>query len=57
VIYRPESERTSHYFRAAFARQFDAVLHIDETRALEPLERSAGWDGGGDAAETWPFGI
>ena len=39
VIYRPDSERLSHYFQARLADQFDAVLHIDETHALEPLER------------------
>src|ERR687891_1019426 len=38
VIYRPETERLSHYFRARLPDQFDAVLHIDETSALEPLE-------------------
>src|SRR2546423_2017446 len=32
VIYRPESERMSHYFLARMADQFDAVLHFDETR-------------------------
>ncbi len=39
VIYRPDSERVSHYFRARLPDQFDAVLHIDRTHALEPLER------------------
>jgi erythromycin esterase-like protein len=43
VIYRPESERLSHYFHARLMRQFDAVLHFDETRAVEPLERNAEW--------------
>jgi erythromycin esterase-like protein len=38
VIYLPESERGSHYFRARLPEQFDAVLHIDHTHALEPLE-------------------
>ena len=42
VIYRPETERRSHYFRARLADQFDAVIHLDETRAVEPLERTAG---------------
>jgi hypothetical protein len=42
VIYRPETERQSHYFRARVSEQFDAVIHIDETRAVEPLERTAG---------------
>src|SRR5437660_1962950 len=39
VIYRPETERISHYFHARLSDQFDAVLHFDETRAVEPLER------------------
>lgn len=39
VIYRPETERLSHYFLACMPRQFDAVLHFDHTRAVEPLER------------------
>ena len=39
VIYRPETERVSHYFHARLADQFDAVIHIEETRALEPLDR------------------
>jgi len=40
VIYRPQTERASHYFRSIVADQFDGVIHIDETTALEPLE---GW--------------
>jgi erythromycin esterase-like protein len=55
VICRPESERTSHYFRARLADQFDAVIHIDETRAVEPLEVTAEW-GSGEPAETYPTG-
>lgn len=46
VIYRPQTERASHYFRARLADQFDAVIHIDETRVLKPLERTARWDAG-----------
>jgi erythromycin esterase-like protein len=37
VLYLPESERASHYFQASIAQQFDAVFHLDETEALEPL--------------------
>jgi erythromycin esterase-like protein len=55
VIYRPESERLSHYFRARLPEQFDAVLHIDETAALEPLERWARDEV--DLPETYPTGI
>jgi erythromycin esterase-like protein len=52
VIYRPGTERMSHYFRAHLPDQFDAVLHIDETRALEPLERWALDEA--DLPETYP---
>ena len=56
VIYRPETERQSHYFGARVADQFDAVIHIDETRAVEPLERTARWQEG-EAPETYPFAV
>ena len=56
VIYRPETERQSHYFDALLASQFDAVVHWDVTRALEPLERNAQWDRG-EPPETYPSGI
>ena len=55
VIYRPESERLSHYFHARLPKQFDAVIHIDETRAVEPLERLSGWERG-ELPETYPSG-
>lgn len=56
VIYRPESERYSHYFDAHLSGQFDAVLHFDSTRAVEPLERNAEWHAG-EAPDTWPSGM
>jgi erythromycin esterase-like protein len=43
VLYLPQTERQSHYFEAALTSQFDALFHLDETRALEPLEPAAGW--------------
>jgi erythromycin esterase-like protein len=56
VIYRPETERASHYFYARLPDQFDAVLHFDETRAVEPLERTAEWEAG-EVPETFPFAV
>jgi erythromycin esterase-like protein/predicted phosphoribosyltransferase len=56
VIYRPETERQSHYFRSRVSDQFDAVIHVDETRALEPLERTARWEEG-ELPETYPVGV
>jgi erythromycin esterase-like protein len=56
VIYRPETERVSHYFDADLSRQFDVVLHFDRTTAVEPLEpfprgRSE------EPVETYPTGL
>ena len=56
VIYRPQTERGSHYFGARLAQQFDAVIHLDRTRAVEPLERTSLWDAG-EPPETFPSGI
>jgi erythromycin esterase-like protein len=56
VIYRPDTERYSHYFHARLAEQFDAVLHFDESQAVEPLERTAEWEAG-EVPETFPFGV
>ena len=56
VIYRPDTERWSHYFHASLSQQFDAVIHFDETRAVEPLERTAEWQQG-ELPETYPSGL
>jgi erythromycin esterase-like protein len=56
VIYRPDTERQSHYFRARLADQFDVVIHVDETRAAEPLERTAAWERG-ELPETYPYAV
>lgn len=53
VVYRPETERASHYFEARPARQFDAWIWFDETRAVD----GAPGKGGGAPAETFPFGL
>jgi erythromycin esterase-like protein len=55
VIYRPATERASHYFHAHLADQFDAVIHIDHTNALEPLEP---WSiDEADLPETYPSAL
>jgi erythromycin esterase-like protein len=56
VIYRPETERQSHYFFTRLGGQFDAMLHIDETHALEPLDRGPVWHTG-EAPETYPSAL
>ena len=62
VIYRPDTERQSHYFHAEVARQFDALIHIDRTSAVLPLEADAPWTSGhaahaAEASETYPQGL
>ncbi|HEX2225878.1 MAG TPA: erythromycin esterase family protein [Candidatus Binatia bacterium] len=57
VVYRPESERASHYFYAALPAQFDAILHFDETQAVVPLEHRATWKEDDEAPETFPSGM
>jgi erythromycin esterase-like protein/predicted phosphoribosyltransferase len=56
VVYRPQTERFSHYFHARLADQFDVVVHIDRTQALEPLERRSEWEAG-ELPETYPWGV
>ncbi len=56
VIYRPDTERQSHYFHTHLSAQFDALIHIDETHALEPLDKGPVWQTG-EAPETFPSGM
>jgi erythromycin esterase-like protein len=55
VIYRPQTERLSHYFGARLIEQFDAMIHVEDTRAVEPLERFGRVDG--EVPETYPAGV
>jgi erythromycin esterase-like protein len=57
VIYRPDTERASHYFYSTLPVQFDAVIHIDRTRGVEPLERTAEWAPQAEVPETFPSGV
>jgi protein-L-isoaspartate(D-aspartate) O-methyltransferase len=53
VIYRPETERASHYFQAVLPRQFDEYIWIDRTEAIEPLRIEAVKR----VPDTYPFGL
>ena len=57
VIYRPETERASHYFAAKITDQFDAIIHIDQTSAVRPLERSPEEFACKSEEETFPTGL
>ena len=56
VIYRPETERQSHYFETHLPEQFDALIHVDETSALEPLDKGRIWTTE-EPPETYPSGV
>ncbi|WP_141288581.1 erythromycin esterase family protein, partial [Ideonella azotifigens] len=71
VVYRPEAERENHHFFSRAAEQFDALLHLDSTRALAPLLPEPAWRAGdgqpltkesllalhGDMHEAFPTGL
>jgi erythromycin esterase-like protein/predicted phosphoribosyltransferase len=57
VVYKPETERFSHFFHAILPRQFDTVLHFDRTAAVAPLDRDPGFEEPDEVPETWPFGV
>jgi erythromycin esterase-like protein len=56
VIYLPQTERLSHYFECRLPDQFDAIIHIDRTKALIPFERTSTWEAG-ETPETYPFAV
>lgn len=56
VVYLPHTERVSHYLHTCLPEQFDAILHFDQTRAVEPLEAAATWHTG-EAPETYPSAV
>lgn len=57
VVYLPETERRSHYFSARLAAQFDAVVHVDHTRALDALPSSGKVPSQAEVPETYPVGV
>jgi protein-L-isoaspartate(D-aspartate) O-methyltransferase len=57
VIYRPETERWSHYSQAILPDQFDGWVWFDETEAVTPLPGETRPGERASADETWPFGL
>ena len=56
VIYRPHTERTSHYFEAVLSEQFDAYLWFEDSRAVQPLKPPAA-PSPSHEDDTFPFGV
>ncbi len=55
VIYRPETERFSHYFEVRLPDQFDVLIHLDVTSALHPLDLDSGWEAADEVPDTFPL--
>lgn len=55
VIYRPDTERWSHYFDCKISKQFDTIIHMDHTSALKPLDTTSQEEP--QEPETYPFGL
>ncbi|KAL4780017.1 erythromycin esterase [Aspergillus varians] len=56
VIYRPDTERVSHYSAADLINQFDGYIWFDTTHAVKPLEVVQPKTPLG-REETYPFGL
>lgn len=56
VVYRPQTERGSHYYYSRLPSQFDAVIHVDVSHAVRPLETLGTWSEI-EPPETWPAGV
>lgn len=56
VLYIPRTERHSHYFMAELPKQYDGIIHIDRTSAVQPLDPTSGWHTG-EPPETFPEGL
>jgi erythromycin esterase-like protein len=56
VLYLPETELQSHYFFARLTEQFDAMIHLDDTHAIRPLEPTPLWHKG-EIYEAYPTGL
>ena len=59
VVYRPSTERRSHYYHARLADEFDIVIHLDTTRGVEPLDpiESPQTTPAHELPETFPTGV
>lgn len=57
VIYRPATERISHYLQARTSQQFDVLVHVDRTSALTPLDPSDAWNEGETVPATYPWAV
>lgn len=53
VVYRPDTERWSHYSYASLSDQYDAFVWLDETTAVVPLPTQVATR----EDETYPFGL
>ncbi len=56
VVYNPEYEMYGNYVPTNLTKRYDAFLHIDKTRALQPLHLPQLREDP-DLPETYPYGL
>ena len=57
VVHKPEFERHTHYFNSSLPKHFDAVIHSNQSRAVEPTHQVCHWSQGTEAPESYPTGL
>jgi erythromycin esterase-like protein len=57
VLYKPQTERQSHYSWAVLPKQFDGFIWFDESRHVGTLEVNQPERGEPEYDQTWPFGL
>lgn len=57
VVYLPRSKGRTRYFTARLAAQFDAVIDVDQTHVLQPLEITSQLERGSEVPETHPLAV
>ena len=55
VVYRPEHEQYGNYVPTVLPRRYDAMVHLDVTRALSPLHMKERHEP--EVPETYPTGM
>lgn len=57
VVYRPDTERASHYVASRIGERYDAIVHFDRTTAVEPIDARPAPRPSDEPPETWPMGL
>ncbi|KAJ3030144.1 hypothetical protein HDV00_009087 [Rhizophlyctis rosea] len=58
VLYKPDTERWSHYSKSELANQFDATVYLHVTTGINPLDKTNHFpDADENVPDTFPFAL